>query len=92
MSFEKNYRFAWWCPGLVLVVSLAGGVHAQGYPQRAVRVVVPNAPGGGSDTVARVLAERLTSGLRQPVIVENRAGAGGRQAAEFVAKAQNGVP
>ena len=61
---------------------------AQDWPQRPVRVIVPYAPGGNTDAIARITAERLTSALAQQVIVENRAGAGGATAADFVAKAQ----
>jgi len=69
------------------LAAVAGSGWAQPYPARPIRLVVPNAPGGGSDTVARILAEKLTPVLGQQVLVENRAGAGGRLAGEFVAKA-----
>ena len=71
---------------LLLLAQVVPQAGAQSWPLRSLRLVVPNAPGGGSDTVARVLAERLTPALGQQIVVENRAGAGGRQAAEFVAK------
>jgi len=60
---------------------------AQGYPSRSIRLVVAFPPGGTSDVVARTLAQKLNEGLGQPVIVENRPGAGGNLGAEFVAKA-----
>ena len=59
---------------------------AQEYPARPIRIVVPFQPGGGSDTLARLLGEKLTARWSQPVIVENRAGAGGNLGAEFVAR------
>ena len=60
---------------------------AQEYPARQVRVVLPFPPGGGSDLIARVVAQKLTGTLGQPVVVDNRAGASGNIAAEIVAKA-----
>jgi tripartite-type tricarboxylate transporter receptor subunit TctC len=49
---------------------------AQTYPERAVKIIVSQPPGGGFDTVARVLADRLSPLLGQPLLVENRPGAG----------------
>jgi len=59
---------------------------AQTYPAKPVRIIVPFAPGGGVDLVARILAQRLTEGMKQTFFVENRAGASGMIGAEFVAK------
>jgi tripartite-type tricarboxylate transporter receptor subunit TctC len=60
--------------------------HAQTYPSKPIRLIVPNVPGGGTDTVARLIAEKASPGLGQQIIVENRGGAGGRIAAELVAR------
>jgi tripartite-type tricarboxylate transporter receptor subunit TctC len=60
--------------------------HAQAYPSKSVRLVVPFAPGGGSDTVGRMLGQKLSATLGRQFIIDNRAGAGGRIAAELVAK------
>lgn len=60
---------------------------AQGYPARAVRLIVPSAPGGGTDIVGRALAAKLSENLGQQVVVDNRAGASGNIAADIVAKA-----
>ena len=64
-----------------------GGACAQSYPAKPVRLVVPFAPGGGSDLVGRLLAQRLGAQLGQQMIVDNRAGAGGRIGTEMVARA-----
>lgn len=61
--------------------------HAQEWPQRPVKMIVPFAAGGNTDTIARIVAERLSNAFGQQFVVENRVGAGGAIAAEFVAKA-----
>jgi tripartite-type tricarboxylate transporter receptor subunit TctC len=63
------------------------GAEAQPYPQRAVRLVIAAAPGGSTDVLARVFAQRLSERMGQPFVPENRGGGGGAVAAEFVAKA-----
>ncbi|MDB5925962.1 MAG: hypothetical protein JWN13_4898 [Betaproteobacteria bacterium] len=73
--------------GLIELTFAAPLSFAQNYPARPVRIIVPNAPGSSGDIVARVLAPRLSERLGQPVVVENRAGAGTMIGGEVVAKA-----
>jgi tripartite-type tricarboxylate transporter receptor subunit TctC len=63
-------------------------VHAQTWPQKPVKVIVPFPPGGVTDSLARITADWLTQRLGQPVIAENRPGASGAIAAELVARAE----
>lgn len=64
-----------------------GAAGALAFPDKPMHVIVPNPPGGASDIVARLIADKLTPALGQPMLVENRAGAGGIIASEAVAKA-----
>jgi len=68
-----------------LLLGLAATVSAQ-YPTRAVRIVVTIPPGGAPDLTARIVGEKLSTALGQPVVIENRPGANGNTAAEQVAK------
>ena len=60
---------------------------AQDFPNRTIKLVVPHAPGGNSDALGRILAQRLSERLGQPVVVENRPGAGGTIASAAIARA-----
>jgi tripartite-type tricarboxylate transporter receptor subunit TctC len=71
--------------GFVLALA-ATSAHAQTYPNRPIRLIVPFAAGGAVDVLARLLAGKLSDQVGQPVIVENRPGAGGTLAADQVAK------
>ncbi len=64
----------------------AGGVGAQSYPSRAIKIIVPFPPGGNPDIATRIVAEQLSKSLSQPVIVENRPGANGGIGTQAVAK------
>jgi tripartite-type tricarboxylate transporter receptor subunit TctC len=67
-------------------LTASGMVHAQSYPSKPVRLVVPLAPGGGNDTLARYLGKYLTESLGQSVIIENRTGGGGLAGGEYAAR------
>jgi tripartite-type tricarboxylate transporter receptor subunit TctC len=72
---------------LCLFFLLTGGAAAQVYPAKAIRFIVPFPPGGGNDTIARLVAQKLAASLGQQVIVDNRPGAGGTIGAEAAARA-----
>lgn len=78
----------WLALALTMTVAvISGKAYAESYPARSVRLEVGFAPGGGTDIVARLLAEKLTKELGQSFVVENRSGATGMIAAKFVAAA-----
>ncbi len=72
--------------GLLLAagIAFAAPVQGQEFPTKPIRIIVPYAAGGGTDLVARMVAQKLNEKWGQPVIVENRAGAGGNLGAEAV--------
>jgi tripartite-type tricarboxylate transporter receptor subunit TctC len=61
---------------------------AQEYPSRPIRLVVPYAPGGGADSVARIVARRVSENIGQPIVIDNRGGAGSILGTDIVAKAE----
>src|SRR5256885_7027740 len=71
---------------ILLGLLFAGSAFAQDYPNRPVKIVVPYAPGGSTDIIARIVGQRLGESLGQSFIVENRPGASGNLALEAVAK------
>ena len=70
----------------VLGIALTSAAHAQGYPNKPVRIVVPFAVGGIADTFARVIGQKVGESWGQPVVIENKTGAGGNIGADLVAK------
>jgi tripartite-type tricarboxylate transporter receptor subunit TctC len=71
----------------VLALAASGAASAQEFPDKTVRVIVPFPPGGGTDTLGRILAQKLSESWKQPVVVDNRPGASGMIGAEAVMKA-----
>lgn len=71
----------------ILIVGVTLGVNAQEFPTRPIRMIVPLAAGGATDVVARLIADKLSEQIKQPVIVENRPGAQGMIGVEAAAKA-----
>jgi len=70
----------------LLAVLLCASAHAQNFPAKPVRIIVPFPPGGGADALARLMAPKLTEIWKQQIIVENKPGASGHIGADFVAQ------
>jgi tripartite-type tricarboxylate transporter receptor subunit TctC len=82
---------AWKCVALALAIAATcsvGASRADDYPSRPIRIIVPYAPGGGADTVARIVARRVSDTIGQPIVIENRTGAGSILGTDAVAKAE----
>jgi len=77
-----------WLKRLAAAAAAFACVAAHAFPDKAVKIVVPFPPGGATDVVARSLGQRLSVLWKQPVVIENRAGAGGNIGADAVAKAE----
>lgn len=73
---------------LCVAAILQGSVAAQEFPTKPIKIVVPFAPGGGADIVARIISDKLSGALGRGAVVENRAGAGGNVGAEAVFRAE----
>lgn len=75
------------CIAIAFATSIAGSARAQqNYPAKPIRLIVPLAPGGPSDILARTMAQKMTEGLKQTVVVDNRTGAGGTIGTDQAAK------
>jgi len=75
--------------GTVLLIGVTvAPLYAQSYPKMPIRLIVPFPPGGGNDTLARIVGPKLAERLGQPVVIENRPGAGGNVGTEFTARAR----
>lgn len=85
MSFSK--RSIPFAAAVALAVAGALPAHAQSWPEKGITIVVPTAAGGANDAMARIIGQGLSARLGKPVIVENKAGANGAIASEFVARA-----
>ena len=82
----KSATFRALALGLAAAVG-TGGAAAQAFPNKPVRIIVPQTPGGASDALARIIGQKLSERWGQPVVVENKPGAGGNVGTDYVAKA-----
>ncbi len=87
VSTKAVLRAALCALALTLSAAIPTGALAQAYPSRPIKIIVPFPAGGTTDIIARLVAQRMTETMGQPVLVENRAGAGGSIGADAVAKA-----
>src|SRR4051812_40597784 len=83
--FERDRRMkAMLCATLLMLTAFSAGAE-EAWPAKPVRVVVPSAPGGGTDVFARLLGQAMSDSLKQPFVIENKPGASGNIGAETVA-------
>lgn len=86
-GMNQYARVRHWHLAATIAAFIAAPAFAQVYPAKPIRLIVPFAAGGGNDNVARLVGKRLADSLGQPVVVDNRPGAGGAVGAELAAKA-----
>ena len=86
MTFTLRIRHSTACALAILAVLASPLVHAQDYPSKPIHMVVPLPPGGSNDVLARLLSQKMSEAFGQPVLVENKPGAAGNIATDFVAK------
>lgn len=86
MIMQKKRRLAIGLAALSLTMSL--GASAQDYPQKLITIIVPFGPGGVADLTVRLVAQKMAKSMGQPIVIENRPGAGGIAAANAVARAR----
>jgi tripartite-type tricarboxylate transporter receptor subunit TctC len=78
-------RFLTAIAAAALMLAAPAMVGAQAFPSKPVKIVVPQTPGGASDALARIVGQKLSERWGQPVVIENKAGAGGNLGTDFVA-------
>lgn len=74
--------------GALALAMFAGPAWAQEFPSKSLKLVVPYAPGGGADSVARIVAKKVSENIGQPIVIENKGGAGSIVGTDLVAKAE----
>ncbi|MBO0766483.1 MAG: tripartite tricarboxylate transporter substrate binding protein BugD, partial [Hyphomicrobiaceae bacterium] len=84
MTYDPRFVFAM---AAVLLATVRAGAEEHHYPTRPITLVVPYAAGGGNDAMARIVADHMSKGLGQQIVIENRGGAGGTIATRAVARA-----
>jgi len=87
MNTMKSLRLIAIAASAALLTAWSGAAQAQAYPSKPIRLIVPFAAGQGADAAARLVAQKLSDNIKQPVVLDNRPGAGGNIGAEAVAKA-----
>ena len=73
---------------MILLAAMLAGAHAQNFPSRPIRLVIPFSPGGATDVPGRLIAQKLADAFGQQIIVDNRPGAGSAIGSEIVARGQ----